>query len=183
MPADVIVPNVAFPPDRLLTLQLTVVSVVFVTVAVKGVWLPSNTDPFAGVTVTAIDGGGGGGGGSAPAEPQPSVHAPSAKNATTRIVLVLNLSLLCERDRMPTGEQASCQRRSEGMAFRDSGLSKPRRPEETALNQHLGEFQDARVACACHVLNLMQVMHLGSVSFWFGTERVQSCFKSEPRLA
>ncbi len=109
MPADVIVPNVAFPPGTLLTLQLTVVSVVFVTVAVKGVWLPSNTDPFAGVTVTTIDGGGGGGG--APAEPQPSVHAPCAKNAATRIVLVLNLSLPCERDRMPTREQANCQRR------------------------------------------------------------------------
>src|SRR5260370_7649184 len=167
MPADVIVPNVAFPPDRLLTLQLTVVSVVFVTVAVKGVWLPSNTDPFAGVTVTAIDGGGGGGGGSAPAEPQPRVHAPSAKNATTRIVLVLNLSLLCERDRMPTGEQASCQRRSEGMAFRDSGLSKPRRPEETALNQHLGEFQDARVPCSPHLFIFIQAITFGPLSSFF----------------
>src|SRR5260370_35506576 len=98
MPADVIVPNVAFPPDRLLTLQLTVVSVVFVTVAVKGVWLPSNTDPFAGVTVTAIDGGGGGGGGSARAEPHPGVQAPLAKNATTRMVPVVNLSSVCECD-------------------------------------------------------------------------------------
>jgi hypothetical protein len=110
MSADVIVPNVAFPPGTLLTLQLTAVSVVLVTVAVKSVWFPSNTDPFAGATLTTIDGGGGGGGGGAPAEPQPSVHAPCAKNAATRIVLVLNLSLFCERDRMPTREQASCQR-------------------------------------------------------------------------
>jgi hypothetical protein len=34
-PAEVIVPSVAFPPGTLFTLQLTAVSVVFVTVAVK----------------------------------------------------------------------------------------------------------------------------------------------------
>jgi len=109
-PVDVIVPRVAFPPATPLTLQFTAVSVVFVTVATNVSWFPSTTDPVVGVTVTPMDGGGGGGGGAVPA-PQPSVHAPSAKNAMNRIVLVLNvLSLVCERDRMPTREQASGQR-------------------------------------------------------------------------
>jgi len=109
-PVDVIVPRVAFPPATPLTLQFTAVSVVFGTVATNVSWFPSTTDPVVGVTVTPMDGGGGGGGGALPA-PQPSVHAPSAKNAMNRIVLVLNLlSLLGERDRMPTREQASGQR-------------------------------------------------------------------------
>jgi hypothetical protein len=109
-PVDVIVPRVAFPPATPLTLQFTAVSVVFVTVAMNVSWFPSTTDPVVGVTVTPMDGGGGGGGGALPA-PQPSVHAPSAKSAMNRIVLVLNLlSLLGERDRMPTREQASGQR-------------------------------------------------------------------------
>jgi hypothetical protein len=73
-----------------LTLQLTAVSVVFVTVAVNVAWLPSTNDPVAGVTVTVIDGGGGGAGGGLP-EPQPSVHAPSARSAVSTIVLALNL--------------------------------------------------------------------------------------------
>jgi len=109
-PVDVIVPRVAFPSATPLTLQFTAVSVVFVTVATNVSWFPSTTDPVVGDTVTPMDGGGGGGGGALPA-PQPSVHAPSAKNAMNRIVLVLNLlSLLGERDRMPTREQASGQR-------------------------------------------------------------------------
>jgi hypothetical protein len=70
--------------------QLTAVSVVFVTFAVNVAWLPSTTDPLAGFTVTTIDGGGGGGGGGLP-EPQPSVQAPSARSAVNTIVLVLNL--------------------------------------------------------------------------------------------
>jgi hypothetical protein len=52
-PADVIVPSGAVPPGTPFTLQLTAVSFVFVTVAVKVAWAPSTTDPFAGFTVTA----------------------------------------------------------------------------------------------------------------------------------
>jgi hypothetical protein len=101
-PADVIVPSVAFPPGTPLTLQVTVVSVVFVIVATNVTWFPSTTDPFAGVTVTTMDGGGGGGGGAPPA-PQPSVHAHSLRSATTTIAVVVELfPLLRERDRMPS---------------------------------------------------------------------------------
>jgi hypothetical protein len=42
-PADVIVPSGAFPPGTPFTLQLTAVSFVFVTVAVKVAWAPSYT--------------------------------------------------------------------------------------------------------------------------------------------
>ena len=101
------------------TLQLTAVSVVFVTVAVKVAWPPSTTDPFVGFSVTSIDGGGGGGGDTPPA-PQPSVHAPSVSSAMTTIVFVLNLfPLLRERDRMPSAKQAKGQRRGKGIGVRE----------------------------------------------------------------
>src|SRR5260370_5881333 len=107
-PADVIVPTVALPPGTVLTLQLTAVSVVFVTAAVNVSWFPSTTDPVAGVTVTPIDGGGGGGGGGVLPAPQPSIHPPSARSPITTIVLVLNLfPLLAERDTMPPQKRAS----------------------------------------------------------------------------
>jgi len=112
---EVIVPRTEPPPGTPLTLQLTAVSFVFVTIAAKVAWPPSTNDPLAGVTVTVIDGGGGGGGG-ALAEPQPSVHAPSARSAANTIVLVLKiLPLLCERDRMPLQKQAKGQRRGKRM--------------------------------------------------------------------
>src|SRR5258708_26661338 len=102
-PADVIVPTVALPPGTVLTLQLTAVSVVFVTAAVNVSWFPSTTDPVAGVTVTPMDGGGGGGGGGVLPAPQPRVHPPSARSAITTIVLVLDLfPVLAERYRTPT---------------------------------------------------------------------------------
>src|SRR6266849_8274541 len=66
-PADVIVPIVAFPPGTLFTLQLTAVSVVFVTVTVKVAWFPSTTDRFARRTVTFVAGGSGGGADTLPA--------------------------------------------------------------------------------------------------------------------
>jgi hypothetical protein len=111
MPADVIVPSVAFPPGTPFTLQLTSVSVVFVTVAVKIAWPPSTTDPFAGCTVTSIAGGGGGGCCATPA-PQPIVHVPSLRSAMTTIAAVVDLfPLFCERDRMPSQKQAKGQRR------------------------------------------------------------------------
>jgi len=109
-PPDVIVPSVAFPPGAPLTLQLTAVSVVFVTVAVRVAWPPSTTDPVTGFTVTSIAGGGGGGG-DAPPAPQPIVHAPSAISAMSTAVVVLDVfSLLGERDRMPSQKQAKGQR-------------------------------------------------------------------------
>lgn len=60
-PADVIVPLEALPPTTPFTLQVTPVSVVFVTVAVNVSELPSRTEPLAGVTVTPMGSGGGGG--------------------------------------------------------------------------------------------------------------------------
>jgi hypothetical protein len=121
-PAEVMVPNAKFPPGTPPTLQLTAVSVVFVTVAVKIAWLPSRTVPFAGVTVTCIVGGGGGGG--AFAAPQPSVHAPSAKSAMTASVLVVDLfPFLCERDRMPSQKQAKGQRLGNGIGVGNRGYS------------------------------------------------------------
>src|ERR1700720_4724048 len=93
------------------TLQLTAVSVVFATVAVKVAWAPSTTDPFAGFTVTSITRGGGGGG-DAPPAPQPIVHVPSARSAAIAIVAVLDLfPLLRKRDRMPSAKQAKGQRK------------------------------------------------------------------------
>ena len=111
--AGVIVPSVVFPPGTPFTLQLTAVSVVFVTAAINVAWPPSTTDPFVGVTVTTMDGRGGGGGDSdEPAAPQPSVHAPSPRSARTTIVAVLDLfPLLRERDRMPSQKQAKDQRK------------------------------------------------------------------------
>jgi hypothetical protein len=110
-PPEVIVPIVAFPPGVPLTLQLTDVSVVFVTVATNVSWFPSIADPVAGVTITPIVGAGGGGV-EAPPEPQPIVHAASARSAmrTTEAVLEV-LALLGERDRMPSAKQAKGQRR------------------------------------------------------------------------
>jgi len=112
-PTDVIVPCVAFPPGKPFTLQLTAVSVVFVTAAINVAWPPSKTDPFVGVKVTTMDGGGGGDSDD-PDAPQPSVHAPSPRSAMTTIIAVLDLfPLLRERDRMPSPKQAKGQRRKE----------------------------------------------------------------------
>src|SRR5580704_1378547 len=59
------------PPGMLFTLQVTFVSVVFVTVAVRVCEFPSRTDPVVGVTVTATDRGAGGGGDVTDAGPPP----------------------------------------------------------------------------------------------------------------
>jgi hypothetical protein len=117
------------------------VSGVLVTVAVNAAWPPSTKDPVAGVTVTVIEGGGGGGDGGVLAEPQPSVHAPSARSAANTIVLVLGFFLLlCERDCMSSQKQANGQRRGEGTEVREWGIVKRLDFGETALNQYLGEF-------------------------------------------
>jgi len=116
----VIVPSTAFPPATPLTLQLTVVSVVFVTVTVKVTWSPSTTIPLAGATLTTMDGGGGGGGGVALPAPQPHVHALSARMAKKTIVGALNSFLFQrERERMPSQKQAKGQRRGKGIGTRD----------------------------------------------------------------
>jgi len=93
------------------TLQATLVSLVFVTVAVSVIWFPSTTEPAGDVTVTVMEGGGGGGGATAPPPPQPSVHAPAVRRArkTARVVLKLS-ALLCGRGRMPRVKQAKGQR-------------------------------------------------------------------------
>jgi hypothetical protein len=142
-PADVITPTVAFPPGTPLTLQLTVVSDVFVTVAVRVVWFPSSTDAFVGVTFTVIAGGGGGGGGDAPPAPQPSVHAPSARTAMATVVVVQDfLALLCERDRMPSQKQAKGQRKAKEKALGIKLQSRGNHRQQITLNQHLaGAFE------------------------------------------
>jgi len=125
-PAVVIVPSAAFPPATPLTLQLTVASVVFVTVAVNVTWLPSTTVPVPGVTLTTMDGGGGAEGAVALPAPQPHVHALS-RIAKKTIVGVLNVCLpQRERERMPSQKQAKGQRRKDGIGVRDWGLVGPR---------------------------------------------------------
>lgn len=110
-PEDVIVPIAEFPPAMLPTLQLTLVSAVFVTAAVKVNWFPSTTEPLAGVTVT-MEGGGGDGGATAPPPPQPSVHAPTARRAMRPSLAFLRLfPLLRGRGRMPSAKQANGQRK------------------------------------------------------------------------
>lgn len=79
MPPAEIVPADAEPPATPFTVQLTAVSVVLVTVAVKLWELPSSTDPVSGATVTVMAGGGGGGGGPEPAPPpQPKAKVKSS---------------------------------------------------------------------------------------------------------
>jgi hypothetical protein len=117
MPTGVIVPRVELPPGTPFTPQLTAVSVVLVTVAVKVAWPPSTTDPFAGFTDTSITGGGGGDS-DAPPAPQPNVHVPSTARAMTTAVAVLEVfPLLGERDRMPSQKQAKGQRKEEGIGL------------------------------------------------------------------
>src|SRR6059058_1639846 len=108
------VPTAEFPPAMPFTLQLTVVSVVLVTVAVNATWLPSTTEPLSGATLTVMEGGGGGGATAAP-PPQPRVHAPTARRARkpTRVLPRFS-AILCGRGRMPCGKQAEGQRNSKG---------------------------------------------------------------------
>lgn len=54
-PAEEIVPVAAPPPTMPFTLHVTLVLLVFVTVAVKACEFPSKTEPLVGVTVTEMD--------------------------------------------------------------------------------------------------------------------------------
>jgi hypothetical protein len=119
-PAAVIVPVAALPPETPFTLQLTVVSVVFLTVAVKVSILPSNTEPLGGAIDTVICGGGGGGGWTKAAPPaQPQVQEHSARSATNTILGSEDFLFFCwEGCRMPSELQAKGQRKSRG---RDRG--------------------------------------------------------------
>jgi hypothetical protein len=95
------------------TLQLTLVSVVLVTVAVSVNWFPSKTVLAEDVTVTVTEGGGGGGGATAPPPPQPSVDAPAVRRAMTiALALLSSFPVLCGRGRMPCAKQAKGQRKN-----------------------------------------------------------------------
>lgn len=146
IPVEVIVPSVAFPPGTPFTLQLTAVSLVFVTVAVNVAWLPSTTDTLAGVTEIWIDGGGGGGGGAA-AEPHPNAQAASTTSAISTNVLVLSTpSLICERDRMPSQKQPKGQRRGIRIGMGGCATVKPFDFDEPALIQQFEELQGTVLA-------------------------------------
>ena len=154
-----------FPPCTPLTLQLTAVSDVFATVAVKAAWAPSKTDPLAGVTVTAMDGGGGGGGGGAPDEPQPSVQAPSARSAANRIALVVNRFLLrCERDRMPSQKQAKGQRKGQEQKLGSGESQTASSAKKVPFISSLANSK-SQVLYYCHALNLALTRHSDSASF------------------
>ena len=87
-PAEVMVPTPAFPPAKPFTLQMTLVSAEFITVAWNVAGLPSSTDPLVGMMVTMMDGGGGG----PPVPglpPQPNDHTALANKTATPHLLVL----------------------------------------------------------------------------------------------
>lgn len=117
------VPVAAFPPAMPLTLQLTLVSVVFFTVAVNAVIFPNKITPPGALTVTLIGGGGGGGGGPtrpAPPPTQPRVQTPVARRTKSGMILAAErkgsrpnsfLCPSCGRGRMPLAMQAKGQRK------------------------------------------------------------------------
>ena len=145
-PPDVIVPTVVFPPATPFTLQLTLVSVVFVTVAVNIAVFPSTTDPLVGAMVTTIDGGGGG-----PPEleppPQPSVHTAAARSAKPAILRDLNFfSPICGRGRIPSAKQAKGQRKRRESRIGTRPLNSLTARLDPTLNQHLAALAECRVA-------------------------------------
>jgi len=102
---------VLFPPDTPLTLQLTVVSVVLLTLAVKVAEFPNNTELLVVVTATIMGGGGGGPPKLAP-PPHPSAHTSVRSRANRPILLDSRHDPdLRERGRMLCPRQAKGQRR------------------------------------------------------------------------
>jgi hypothetical protein len=124
-PSGAMVPTAALPPGVPFTLQLTTVSVVFVTLAVNVVVFPSSTDPLFGATVTTMAGGGGGGGSTpelAPPAPQPCVHATVVSSATNTVLVNPNFSApSCARGRIPSAKQAKGQRKMESVVTGRAG--------------------------------------------------------------
>ena len=115
-PSAAMVPTVALPLGVPFTLQLTLVSVAFVTFAVNAIVFPSSTDPLFGATVTTMEGGGGGGGNTElePPVAQPCVHAPAVKRAAITIRVVPNFFAPSSgRGRIPFAKQAKGQRKME----------------------------------------------------------------------
>jgi hypothetical protein len=116
-PSSAMVPTAALPPAVPFTLQMTTVSVVFVTLAENAAVFPSSIEPFFGATVTTMEGGGGGGGSTpelAPPAPQPCVHATVVSNETRTILVNPNFAASsCPRGRIPSAKQAKGQRKME----------------------------------------------------------------------
>lgn len=125
-PSAVIVPAEALPAGMPFTLQITLVFVVFVTVAANVCELPRRIDPLVGVTVTVIVGvGGGEGGGSTTdpaAPPQPGSPPAEISRTSSRNERAVSAKLafppihsifiaICVRGRMPGGMQAKGQRK------------------------------------------------------------------------
>ena len=113
-----IVPRLELPPAIPFTLQLTAVSVVFVTIAVNGSVFPSRTVPVSGETLTMIAGGGGG-----PTVPLPTLqpavaNAPNARSpANVGRGLPKISPVLLGKGSMPCAKQAKGQRSSGYLAF------------------------------------------------------------------
>jgi len=114
-PSAVIVPLAAVPPGTPFTAHITLVLLVFATVAAKVCLFPRNTVALAGVTLTLIEGevGGGGEGATepAPTPAQPRVHAlaerrprnVSAGKSTRAGVFVSHVAAsICGKGRMPS---------------------------------------------------------------------------------
>lgn len=125
----------AFPPGMPFTLQLTAVSMEFVTVAVRDSEVPNKSEALVGVTVTATAGGGGGGEAltePAPPPTQPSRSDPAERsrkngNAVLRVLEVWacmpvhrTLADFCVRGGTQGGMQAKGQRKSKNGPFSQS---------------------------------------------------------------
>ena len=110
------------------TLQLTLVLVVFVTVAANVCEFPSRTELLVGVTETLMAGTGGGGGGATDTElprPQPCSQVPALRITRKHIAgralhaefsrpfVRFAFAAFCVRGRMHDGMQAKGQRKEE----------------------------------------------------------------------
>jgi hypothetical protein len=120
IPELVIVPLDTLPPETPFTLQVTVVSAVFFTVAMKVIVFPSNTALLCGVIATVICGGGGGGAWTNAAPPeQPDVQTPIAKSAKDEIRAGVNFGWFCwERGHMPQRIAGEGPAKGEGLMER-----------------------------------------------------------------
>jgi hypothetical protein len=124
MPVAEIIPSAPLPPSTPFTVQTTVVSLAFVTVAVNFCVFPRITVALEGVTVTAtVPGGVGEGAGLGVTSPVPRLEQPcspsnpSARSGSARrrvradFFLGKSLGSACGKRRMPVGMQANNQRK------------------------------------------------------------------------